>query len=295
MPTNRNNTSSEFREAVCVNVDRIYDCCKDRDCMQDLRVYLTEENQELLDNAVSVKTGQAEILWTYIDVEPLAFNNGFYTVDIRFYIRVSFDVCTGGTRPQRVEGCTSFTKKAILFGSEGGARIYSSEYAPQSCERNLEVRSNRPRATVEVLDPICLSCKVCDPCDPCGCDTLDVGSIPGYICSCFDTSLADPQGCRRLYVTLGLFSIVRLMREVQLLIPACDFCIPEKESCYPSEEDPCGLFSNMEFPLDQFFPPQRSCTSASQPNGGRNANSPAQNCPNQNNSRTTTPPQSSNP
>lgn len=260
MPTNRTTEpSSDFREAVCVNVDRIYDCCKDRDCMQDLRVYLCEESQEILNNAVSVKPGQAEILWSYIDVEPLAFNNGFYTVDIQFFIRVSFDVCLASGRPQRIEGCCSFNKKTILFGSEGSAKIYSSEYAPQGFDRNLEVRSNRPRATVEVLDPIVLSANICNPCDPCGCNTLDLSSVPGYIQACFGGCFADRDNDRRLYATLGMFSIVRLMREVQLLIPACDFCIPEKESCYPSEEDPCGLFGKMEFPLDQFFPPQRGC------------------------------------
>ena len=254
--------ASDFRETVCVNVDRIYDCCKDRDCMQDLRVYIPEEYQELLDNAVSIKPCGAEILWTYIDVEPLSFNNGFYTVDIRFYIRVSFDVCQGQGRPQRLEGCATFSKKTVLYGSEGEARIFTSEYAPQGCEHSPEIRSNRPRATVEVLDPIVLSAHICDPCDPCGCDTADISSMPGYICSCFAGRFCDGTASRRLYVTMGLFSIVRLMREVQLLIPACDFCIPEKESCYPDEEDPCGLFGKMEFPLNQFFPPNRngSCT-----------------------------------
>lgn len=259
MPNPRNTTpESDFREAVCVNVDRIYDCCKDRDCMQDLRVYLSEEGQNLLDCAVSIKPLQAEILWSYIDVEPLTFNNGFYSVDIQFFFRVSFDVCTGQGRPQRLEGCASFSKKTILYGSEGEARIYTSEYAPRQCDGQSEVRSNRPRATVEVLDPIVLSAHICDPCDPCGCDNLDVSAIPAYVCSCFDCPLVCHSESRRLYVTLGLFSIVRLMREVQLLIPACDFCIPEKESCYPADEDPCGLFGKMEFPLNQFFPPNRA-------------------------------------
>ncbi len=259
MPTTRTTTPpSEFREAVCVNVDRIYDCCKDRDCMQDLRVYLSEQDQQILENAISVKPGKTEILWSYIDVEPLAFNNGFYTVDVQFFIRVCFEVCLGQGRPQHIEGCVAFTKKAILYGSEGGAKIFTSEYAPHSCDRNLEVRSNRPRVTVEVLDPIVLAAHISDPCDRCGCDTMDISSIPGYINSYFENDLCDREGCRRLYVTLGIFSIVRLMREVQLLIPACDFCIPEKESCYPDEQDPCGLFGKMEFPLDQFFPPNKN-------------------------------------
>ncbi len=259
MPTNRTTApGSEFREAVCVNVDRVYDCCKDRDCMQDLRVYLSDQDQAILENAGSVKPGQAEILWSYIDVEPLAFNNGFYTVDIRFFIRVSFDVCQGQGRPQRVEGCAVFSKKTILYGSEGAARIFTSEFIPHGCDRNQEVRSNRPRATVEVLDPIVLSAQVYEPCDKCGCDTMEITSLPQYICDCFDNPLTDREGCRRLYVTMGLFSIVRLMREVQLLIPACDFCIPEKESCCPDQQDACGLFSQMEFPLDQFFPPNKN-------------------------------------
>ena len=283
MPTNRNTTSaSEFREAVCVNVDRIYDCCKDRDCMQDLRVYLSEECQGILENAVSIKPGQAEILWSYIDVEPLAFNNGFYTVDIQFFIRVTFEVCQSEGRPQRIEGCCAFTKKAVLYGSEGGARIFTSEYAPRNTERTPEIRSNRPRATVEVLDPIVLSARIAEPCDCCGCDTLEGCCIPQYICSCFENDPCDNRDGRKLYVTLGMFSIVRLMREVQLLIPACDFCIPEKESCYPDEEDPCGLFGRMEFPLDQFFPPQREPSCAKEEsecsNGAQSGN--ASNCNN---------------
>lgn len=259
MPINQNpSPPSEFREAICINADRIYDCCKDRDCLQDLRVYLPEESQQILNGAVSVKPVKAEILWSYIDVEPIAFNNGFYTVDVQFFIRVTLDACLGQGRPQRMEGCASFSKKAILYGSDGEAKIYSSEFVPHGCDKNSDVRTNRPRATVEVLDPIVLGAKICDPCDPCGCNTLDVSGIPEYVCSCFDTAPTDREGCRRLYVTLGIFSIVRLMREVQLLIPACDFCIPEKESCYPEEQDPCGLFGKMEFPLDQFFPPDRN-------------------------------------
>ena len=34
---------------------------------------------------------------------------------------------------------------------------------------------------------------------------------------------------RRVYVTLGQFSIVRLERDSQLLIPVYDYCMPEKE------------------------------------------------------------------
>ena len=77
------NNSMDLRENVCINVQRVYDCCKDRDCMTDLRVYIPTECQELIDCAVNIRVNSAEVLWTYIDVEALPFNKGFYTVDVK--------------------------------------------------------------------------------------------------------------------------------------------------------------------------------------------------------------------
>ena len=60
-----------------------------------------------------------------------------------------------------------------------------------------------------------------------------------------------------MYVTLGQFSIVRLERDSQLLVPVYDYCMPEKEcSCGTGGgEDPCGIFRNICFPVGEFFPP----------------------------------------
>ena len=63
--------------------------------------------------------------------------------------------------------------------------------------------------------------------------------------------------CKRLLVTIGQFSIVRLERDTQLLIPTFDYCVPSK-TCPPvggaSTESPCDVFSQIEFPMDAFFP-----------------------------------------
>ena len=53
-------------------------------------------------------------------------------------------------------------------------------------------------------------------------------------------------------------SLVRLERDTQLLIPAYDYCLPEKEcACQGAEcgEDPCEIFRKVQFPVDEFFPP----------------------------------------
>jgi hypothetical protein len=61
---------------------------------------------------------------------------------------------------------------------------------------------------------------------------------------------------RRVYVTLGQFSIIRLERDSQLLIPAYDYCMPSKEcSAGGGEEDPCAIFRQVQFPVEEFFPP----------------------------------------
>ena len=250
--------SKDLRESVCIDVDRVYDCCKDRDCILDMRVYVPEDCQALIDRAINIKPNSAEVIWTYIDVEALPFNRGFYTVDVKFFFKVTFDVFVGVGRPQCVEGLATFDKRVILFGSEGGAKLYSSKYVPQAQDIELAMRTNLPKATVEVVDPIVLSAKVVDACERCGCGEMDVTTVPGCICNCFSCNLVDPDEGNRLYVTLGLFSIIRLMREVQLLVPSFDFCIPEKECCGPTEEDPCNLFYKMNFPIDEFFPPRLS-------------------------------------
>ncbi|MDY4813068.1 MAG: hypothetical protein SO152_04370, partial [Ruminococcus sp.] len=57
-----------------------------------------------------------------------------------------------------------------------------------------------------------------------------------------------------VYVTIGIFTIVQIERNVQVLIPAYDFCIPEKE-CVTTSDNPCEMFSRLEFPTNEFFPP----------------------------------------
>ncbi|MEG0765837.1 MAG: hypothetical protein RR403_07295, partial [Pseudoflavonifractor sp.] len=51
------------------------------------------------------------------------------------------------------------------------------------------------------------------------------------------------------------FSIIRLERDTQLLMPVYDYCMPEKEcTCGGSDDDPCEIFRHVKFPVDEFFP-----------------------------------------
>ena len=188
------NDHCTIKEAVCIDANKIYDSCRDKDCLEDLRVYLTRCGQVIVDKAINVKCRKSEVIWVYIDVEPVPFNRGFFTVDIKFFFKVTLDAFIGCGKPQQVEGLATFDKKVILFGSEGEAKIYSSRYRPDANDPQNMLRSNLPKATVEVVDPICLSAKIVDPCERCGCCCdVDVSSLPEYICKCFDDFLVDGQ------------------------------------------------------------------------------------------------------
>ncbi len=118
---------------------------------------------------------------------------------------------------------------------------------------------------VEVLDPMVLSSKVKDVCEPkCTCAV----SIPAGIRCQFDEDLVLGGDQRRLFVTLGQFSIIRLERDAQLIVPVLDYAIPTKNCCDSAEgcaEDPCEMFSRIPFPTQQFTP--NGCDSSTCPEG----------------------------
>ena len=139
-----------IREAVCIHTKKIFDSCRDKDCVEDLRFYPTQQSQMMIDRALSVKAGKAELLYVYIDVEPVGFNRGFFTVDVRYFYRVTAHAFVGAARPVEICGLCVFDKRVILFGSEGSAKIFSSQTAVNDLDDQNMSRSNLPVAVVEI-------------------------------------------------------------------------------------------------------------------------------------------------
>ena len=247
------------RDAVCIQTKQIYDSCKSKECLENLRVYVTEAAQCIIDTAINVKVRKAEIIWVFSDVEPVPFNKGFYTVDLKYFFKVTLDVYTGPSTPRRVSGLAMYDKKIVLFGSEGNARIFSSKYREDGLDIQMWQKTNMPEAVVEVVDPIALAAKVVDTCDECcKCDCeVDFAKVPASVQKVFDGALVLSGDEKRVFVSLGIFTMVKLERNVQLLIPSYDFCIPDKECVASTEENPCDLFETLNFPVDEFFPPTK--------------------------------------
>ena len=246
--------SRGVREAVCIHTRKIMDSARDKDCVEGLRFYPQLPYAEIISRAMSVKGGEARLLHTYVDVEPVNFNRGFYTVDMRFFYEVTLQVYLGCPAPAEVKGLCVFDKRAILFGGDGNAKIFSSRMAVGEMDPQLMRRSNAPIGVVEAVDPLVLDAKVVDCCARRDCD-CELCEVPSFVNSCFDGELSCGDDSRRIYVTLGQFSMVRLERDTQLLIPAYDYCIPDKAcNCGCGCEDPCSTFKNVKFPVEEFFP-----------------------------------------
>ena len=259
---NNGNSAGGFREAVCVHTKKVYDSCRSKECLRDIRVYLTRDAQELINagGIASVKPREAELLCVSIDVERIQFNRGFSSVDIRFFYRIECEISCVIGRPRIVDGLAVFDKRVVLFGGEGGARIFSSQYIEDGRDVQLRPDSNKPTAVVEVVDPIMLDARVVAPETSCNCCCCALHEVPRSICSCFggDDLVLSNDGYQ-LFVTLGQFSIIRLERDIQLLMPAYDVCLPRRDcsnSGVGGEQDPCEIFSSFDFPIDAFFPPQ---------------------------------------
>lgn len=238
-----------FPQAVCIDAMRVYDSCSDKDCLEDLRVLFPPDRQALVDNATSVRVRDVGVITVYLDLQPIPFHKGFYGVDMTFFFDVALDLYGGpAAGPVTVNGVSAFQKKVILYGSEGEVKMFSSGQDLPGVEESRGL----PKATVQVAQPVALSARLCE--GPCrGCEPCC--PIPAPIAQRYGGDFDAAAGKNGVYVTIGLFTIVQIARNVQMLIPAYDFCVPEKE-CVTSSDDPCQMFQRIDFPTDQFFPPQ---------------------------------------
>ena len=246
-------STGSIKEAVCINASRVYDSCSSKEYLEDMRVFFTPDKHDLIEQACSVRIRSAEVIKVFLHLEPVPFNQGFYAVDLNFF----FDVCLDVFGPQSacptvLHGVCLANKRVILFGSDGNVKTFVSGC---SADPDVELSTGKvlPKAVCQVSEPIGLSAKICDR-PPQGCDICS--GIPENITALYGAEF-DYGSSHAIYATIGLFTIVQLVRTVPLLIPTYDFCIPEKE-CQPTSDSPREMFRRIEFPSTDFFPPKVS-------------------------------------
>lgn len=255
MQENRNtslcNNSSDTRSTVCIDTKRVLDTCRDRDCFENARVYVTACGEEIIACATNIRTRNAKLLWAFVGVDEVPFNRCFYQVTVKYYIQLEFEACMGLGRSQTFDGITVVQKDVILYGGEGSVTSFSSSPENDYCRigNTDTVTTNDPIAIVETVEPIVLGTKICD----CSCPCNDVLDIPDCLCDCLNGELSNNNSTARLYVSIGIFSVIKIERPAQLLVQATDYSVPDKECTQATNDDnPCALFNTMAFPVNQF-------------------------------------------
>jgi hypothetical protein len=220
-------------------------------------VFLTDFGQEIIERTSVIRAKNAKIVCAYIDINDVPFNRGFYQLNIKMYVKITFEACISPGNIQELEGLAIVEKKVILFGSEGNVNVFKSEYSDSGfckcgCTSNNSV--SQPIAVLETVDPIILSTKVVEQRE-CHCLCVCcIDDIPETVLGSINGNLCDKDE-KALLVSLGFFSIVKIERPAQIVVSATEYSIPEKECVTASEDDPCTLFRAMSFPVNEFSPP----------------------------------------
>lgn len=258
MMDNKFCSSSNQKENICIDTYRVLDSCRDKDCFENVRVYLTDFGEEIIDRTSIIRAKCAKIVSAYIDINDVPFNRGFYQLNIKMYVKIVFEACISQGNVQEFEGIAVVEKKVILYGSEGNVNVFKSEQNASGfcnhipCEGNCS--NNSPIAVLETVDPIILNVKVVEPrIFPCCCCCC-VDDIPDFVYNHINGKLCDRDN-KALVVSLGFFSVVKIERPAQLVVSATEYNIPDKECITAQEDDPCTLFKSMAFPVSEFSPP----------------------------------------
>ncbi len=188
-------------------------------------------------NAASVSIDKLRIKKVIIvDKEPNPFRNGYWDVDIKyvFEYRLIFREADGSVIGA-VRANSIFNKKVTLFGSTGSDLVIATDLFHHHSETT----------TLDAEPFILVEAKAV----PLAAELhyqrrVNFGS---------EDFAPEPN---EVFVTIGLFTIIKLYRIVNLTVESRGFCIPEEcEEISPL--NPCEFFDSLDFPMDIFAPPQK--------------------------------------
>lgn len=249
------NTTVDSRKIKeeCIIAFKVYDSCRQQDCLTANEIGPARAAQnvvigneqiqegEIIDppsNAAAVTIDNLCVKKVIIvDKSPNPFKNGFWDVDLKyvFQYRLTFREADGTPINSPVCANSIFNKKITLFGSIGSDLVISTDLFKCNTNDSTTLRAE-PFILVEAK-AVALSAEL----------KLQ------RRCSGIEDLPPEPN---RVNVTIGLFTIIKLYRLVNLNVQSRGFCIP-KECEDISPLNPCDFFESLDFPMDVFAPPQK--------------------------------------
>lgn len=243
-------SSNKLREE-CIIALKVYDFCRQQDCLTSdvlgparaehfaqIGNHRIEEGDIIVppSNAASVSIENLRVKRVIVsDKEQNPFRNGFWDITLKYV----FSYClifreADGTIIGSVSANSIFTKKVTLFGSIGTEISISTDLFRNMNGKGGGELNSDPFVLVE-SKAIGLNAELVYQNRQCCCD----------------------EEATEVAVTIGLFTIIKLFRLVNLSVQSKGFCIP-REAEDVASITPCEFFDNLDFPMDIFAPPQKA-------------------------------------
>ncbi len=235
----------------CIIALKVYDSCRQQDCLTDDQIgparaaeciCVGDEHINEGDiiipprNAAAVTIDKLKIKKIIIvEKEPNPFKNGYWDVDIKyvFEYRLTFREADGMAFGS-VKANSIYNKKVTLFGSVGSDLTIATDL----------FRHHMDVLTLDAEPFIQVEAKA-----------IPLAAELRYPCKRVRNDDFAPEA-NEVVVTIGLFTIIKLYRIVDLTVESRGFCIPE-ECEEVSPLNPCEFFDSLDFPMDIFAPPQK--------------------------------------
>lgn len=80
-----------FKEAMCIEAMRVFDSCSSQDCLEDLAFTFSEADQTVINAAAYIKSTCIDVTDVSFAISPVAFNHGFYAVDVTYTFRAQIE------------------------------------------------------------------------------------------------------------------------------------------------------------------------------------------------------------
>lgn len=243
----------------CIVALKVYDQCRQQDCLTSNIIGPARAAESRTIGDVTIREGDVitppsdaasvtverlrlkKII--IVDNSPNPFKPGYWDIDLK-YVFVYFLVFrdAAGNIIGSIKANSIFNKKVTLFGSHGtdivvGSNLFNNGNDTIDSDPNVFVEGKAVALAAEL--------KYGCPCNSCCNDDFNTFGRP---------SDNNEIAAQEVLVTIGLFTIIKLVRIVSLLVESRGFCIPKK--CEEASMNPCQYFDNLEFPLNVFSPPQ---------------------------------------
>jgi hypothetical protein len=214
---------------------KIYDSCRHKNCLGRKELGAARDHEgrpiEPPEGAQSASIENLRLRRIIVlSKEPCPFKRGYWDTEIKYVFEYDLRfIGQEGVELDIIHATNSFNRRSTLFGSFGQDITIFTDVS----NNGDAMMSGDPFILVEAK-AMALSAKISDECHP-----------------------HHPEPMRpQVFVTIGLFSIIKLYRMVSLLVESRGFVIPGacRSICPPN---PCDFFEGLDFPMDAFAPPQK--------------------------------------